>query len=287
MGSLGTEESREEDEGPRHLVTIRSRFAVGVHEVTFAQWDACALAGGCADHWPADQGWGRGTRPVINVNWEDAQAYVEWLSGTTGEQYRLLSEAEWEYVARAGTTTARYWGESEAGQCRYENGADSFAPCPDTYEHTAPVGSFEPNAFGLYDMLGNVSEWTADCVTDDYAGHPTNGSPSYAGDCSERVLRGGSWEDSPGLLRSANRDGFWADNRYFDDGFRVARVLRAGEELHTKGPNSHGRLPPSVLDLTGTTGKQTELASLHFTLLPSSGPTHDEAKWHIRCGINR
>ena len=124
MGSPTSEEGRYDDEGPRHRVTIGSPFSVGVYEATFAEWDGCVRAGGCGGYRPEDEGWGRGSRPVMNVSWEDAQEYVRWLSRETGQRYRLLSEAEWEYVARAGTQTARYWGESESGQCRYGNGYD-------------------------------------------------------------------------------------------------------------------------------------------------------------------
>ena len=139
------------------------------------------------------------TEPVVCVSWDDAQAYVRWLSEETGEAYRLLSEAEWEYVARAGTTTARYWGESEAGQCRYANGADAgtgfewAVSCHDGHARTAPVGRYEANAFGLYDVLGNVLEWTADCWNESYAGAPSNGGAWESGECTRRVLRGGSW----------------------------------------------------------------------------------------------
>ena len=174
MGSPESEEERGNSEGPQHQVTIGTPFAVGVYQVTFTEWDACVSDGGCGGHQPEDEGWGRGSRPVINVSWEDAQEYVRWLSRKSGEGYRLLTEAEWEYVARAGTTTARYWGETELGQCRYGNGADAaqrpeypdralseFASCSDGHVRTALVGLFEPNAFGLYDVLGNVFEWTA------------------------------------------------------------------------------------------------------------------------------
>ena len=197
-----------EDEGPQHRVTIGLPFAVGVYEVTFAEWDACVRAGGCGGYRPEGEGWGRDRRPVINVNWDDAQGYVRWLSRETGEGYRLLTEAEWEYVARAGTQTARYWGESESEQCRYGNGYDRTShaeyawdwnepvACSDGYADTAPVGSFQPNAFGLYDVLGNVWEWTVDCWNDEYSGAPTDGSAWDVGDCSVRVLRGGSWSSS-------------------------------------------------------------------------------------------
>ena len=237
MGSPETEEGRFDDEGPRHAVSIES-FAVGVHEVTFEEWDACAFAGGCGGLLPEDEGWGRGRRPVINVSWEQAQAYVNWLSETTGKQYRLLTEAEWEYVAGAGTQTARYWGESEEGQCRYANGGDTslspeypiladslFARCTDGYVHTAPVGMFQPNPFGLYDVLGNVWEWTEDCWNESYSGAPLDGSAWQAGDCSQRVARGGSWDQFPRGIRSAFRFGSTAVDRYVRGGFRVARTV--------------------------------------------------------------
>ena len=224
-------------EGPQHRVTIRSPFAVGVYEVTFAEWDACARAGGCGGYRPEDEGWGRGSRPVINVSWEDAQEYVRWLSRNTGEAYRLLTDAEWEYVARAGTTTRRYWGDSRSGQCRYANGLDAAAreeypgwasvSCSDGYVHTAPVGSFEPNAFGLYDVLGNVSEWTLDCWNESYWGAPTDGSAWRSGDCSYRVVRGGAYGTTPPGLRSASRNSSSPGNgnRYEYRGFRVARTV--------------------------------------------------------------
>ena len=224
MGSPASEEFRWDYEGPRHRVTIGSPFAVGVYEVTFAEWDACVGAGGCGGYRPGDEEWGRGSRPVINVSWDDAQAYVQWLSRETGARYRLLSEAEWEYVARAGTQTARYWGESASGQCRYANGYGS-APCPDGYEYTAPVGSFQPNSFGLYDVIGNVLEWTDDCLNGSYSGAPANRSDWQSGDCSQRVFRGGSWQNGPWSLRSAFRYGLPAGLRGFILGFRVARTM--------------------------------------------------------------
>ena len=225
VGSLTSEEGRTDDEGPRHEVTIGYALAVGVYEVTFAEWDACVSAGGCGRYRPDDRGWGRGSRPVINVSWEDARGYVAWLSRETGEEYRLLSEAEWEYVARAGTQTARYWGNRELGQCRYANGYDDYVPCSDGYANTAPVGSYEPNAFGLFDVLGNVWEWTEDCWNDSYAGAPTDGSPWTSGNCSRRVLRGGSWFFAPDILRSASRSRYPAGVRSGYGGFRVARTI--------------------------------------------------------------
>ena len=226
MGSPETEEGRSHWEGPRRVVSIES-FAAGVYEVTFAEWDACAWAGGCGGLIPEDNGRGRGDRPVANVNWEDAQAYVGWLSGATGQEYRLLSEAEWEYVARAGTQTARYWGETEEGQCQYANGSDDDLSCSDHFENTAPVGSFPPNGFGLHDVLGNVWEWTADCWIEDYSDAPNDGSAreSESDECPSRVLRGGSWYSPPVSQRSANRTPMRAAWTLDSIGFRVARSV--------------------------------------------------------------
>ena len=218
-----------------HRVTIGYRLAVGVYEVTFSEWDACVDAGGCGGHRPEDEGWGRGSRPVINVSWEDAQEYVRWLSRETGGDYRLLSESEWEYVARARTTTARYWGESESGQCEHGNGSDAAllqanpelpgVSCNDGNAATAPVGVYSANAYGLHDVLGNVSEWTEDCWNGSYGGAPADGSGWRSGDCSRRVSRGGSWDLRPRYLRSAFRYGFSAGSRYSFYGFRVARTI--------------------------------------------------------------
>ncbi|WP_423929002.1 formylglycine-generating enzyme family protein [Candidatus Palauibacter sp.] len=224
VGSPASERGRGDDEGPQHSVTIGAPFAVGMYEVTFAEWDACVRAGGC-DYEPDDEGWGRGDRPVTNVNWTDARTYVRWLSRHTGQEYRLPSEAEWEYAARAGSQTARYWGESQAGQCRYANGDDGFASCADGHEYTAPVGSFAPNAFGLYDVIGNVAEWTQDCRNDDYSGAPTDARARESDDCTYRVLRGGSWLNESRDRRSARRDWNNAAYRFLSFGFRVARTL--------------------------------------------------------------
>ena len=241
MGSPVSEAGRYTDEGPRHEVTIGYAFAVGVYEVTLAEWDACVGAGGCGGYRPDDYGWGRGGRPAIYVNWQDAQAYVAWLSGETGEEYRLLSEAEWEYVARAGTQTARHWGAGLAEQCVYANGYDRIGqqrisretrpsweavPCSDGHAVTAPVGSFRPNAFGLYDVLGNVWEWTEDCWNGSYAGAPADGNPWITGDCTLRVTRGGSGRFPPRDLRSAYRHYNPVEDRHSDVGFRVARTMK-------------------------------------------------------------
>ena len=222
-------------EGPQRYVTIEAAFAVGVYEVTFDEWDACARSGGCGGLIPDNGGWGRERRPVINNNWDDANAYVDWLSRETGEAYRLLSEAEWEYVARAGTETARYWGESPSGQCRYANGADAMAleqnpdwgtaTCSDGHAGPAPVGSYEANAFGLHDVLSNVWEWTQDCWNERYAGGPVDGTAWASGDCSTRVSRGGGWDNGSERLRSASRSRDPVGERYNTGGFRVARSL--------------------------------------------------------------
>ena len=209
-----------DDEFPVHDVTIPQAFAVSKHEVTFAEWDACVLDGGCGRYRPDDY-WGRGNRPVINVSWEDAQAYVSWLSSRTGERYRLLTEAEWEYVARAGSSTAYSWGNG-IGSNRANCGG-----CGSQWDgdRTAPVGSFPANAFGVHDMHGNVWEWLEDCWNASYAGAPSDGSVWRSGDCSGRVLRGGSWLNFPGGLRSASRYGLTTGLRYSYLGFRVARTL--------------------------------------------------------------
>ena len=211
----------QDDESPVHRVTIGAPFAVGVYEVTFAEWEACVRAGGCGGYRPDDMDWGRGKRPVIGVNWKDAQAYVAWLSEESGARYRLLSEAEWEYVARAGSETAYSWGNSIG---RNRANCDGCGSRWDD-KQTAPVGSFQANAFGLHDVHGNVWEWVEDCWNDSYAGAPTDGSAWEQEDCNARVLRGGSWIDNPRFLRSANRDGLTIGYRSNFVGFRVARRL--------------------------------------------------------------
>jgi len=209
-------------EFPVHDVTIPQAFAVSKYEVTFAEWDACVLDGGCGGYRPDDRGWGRGRRPVINVSWDDAQEYVSWLSRQTGQTYRLLSESEWEYVARAGSSTAYSWG-NDIGSNRAN--CDGCGSQWDD-DRTAPVGSFPANAFGVHDMHGNVWEWVEDCWNEEgYGGAPTNGSAWRSGDCSRHVLRGGSWYFNPWYLRSAYRDRDTTGPRNDFVGFRVARTL--------------------------------------------------------------
>ena len=232
MGAPVTEEGRSDAEGPQREVTIAEPFAVGVYEVTFAEWDACVAGGGCQGYQPGDEGWNRGRRPVINVSWEDAQAYVDWLTEETGWSYRLLSEAEWEYVARAGTRTPFHTGATiSTTQANYDGkyiyGRGRVGPYRG---QTIPVGSFESNAFGLYDVHGNVGEWVQDCRNDTYIGAPSDGQARTTGDCGQRFVRGGSWYYAPGTLRSANRDVYLTDRRAYDIGFRVARSLTARVE---------------------------------------------------------
>lgn len=211
----------EDDERPVHRVTIGAPFAVGVYEVTFAEWETCVRAGGCEGYRSDDAGWGRGRRPVIGVSWDDAQAYVGWLSRESGAGYRLLSEAEWEYVARAGSETAYSWGNVIG---RNQANCDGCGSRWDD-ERTAPVGSFTANRFGLHDVHGNVWEWVEDCWNRSYEGAPTDGTAWTRGDCRYRVLRGGSWYIYPRDLWSASRYRFPTETRSTIVGFRVARRL--------------------------------------------------------------
>ena len=228
MGSPASEEGRYDDEGPQHRVTISQPFAVGRYEVTFSEWDACVSAGGCNRHRPDDEGCGRGRRPVMNVSWDDAKSYVSWLSRKTGKRYRLLTEAEWEYAARAGTTGPFHFGNTISTDRANYDGNYTYGPGrKGVYrEKTVPVGSFPANRFGLHDVHGNVWEWVEDCWHDSYAGAPSDGSAwTTGGECSDRVLRGGSWIHSPRYLRSAFRVGYGTGVRYDVNGFRVARTL--------------------------------------------------------------
>lgn len=229
LGSPETEKERRLDEGPVREVTIGS-FALGVAELTFADWDLCVSRGGCEGYKPEDGGWGRGTRPVINVSWEDAQKYLAWLRGETGGGYRLPSESEWEYAARAGTTTAYWWGnEIDRSRASYgtEECCSGKAEGADRWEYTSPVKSFPANPWGLYDTSGNVWERVQDCYVDSYAGVPADGRAVEKADCEEdeRVKRGGSWFDGPAGLRSATRAGTLPANRRIGKlGLRVANT---------------------------------------------------------------
>jgi formylglycine-generating enzyme required for sulfatase activity len=211
--------STSEYENPVHRVTIAKPFAIGSHEVTFEEWDHCVTAGGCK-YRPDDRGWGRGKRPVINVTWHDAKAYSAWLSEKTGQKYRLPSEAEWEYAARADTKTTYWWGRdvgSRQANCR---------ECGVAGGQTSPVGSFQPNPFGLFDTAGNAAEWVEDCWNDSYRGAPQNGTAWTSGQCRLRVLRGGAFDSQARYLRSTSRFRYDSDVRYFANGFRVVRELQ-------------------------------------------------------------
>jgi formylglycine-generating enzyme required for sulfatase activity len=206
-------------EQPVHHLTIRKNFAMGRRDVTFAEWDQCVAQSGCRFS-PPDQGWGRGDRPVTNVSWDDAQEFVAWLAKTTGKPFRLPSESEWEYAARGGSTTPYWWGKDVGtghARCAECDGTDNG--------RTAPSGSFRPNAFGLYDTAGNAAEWVQDCWNPTYRGAPNDGSAWTNGDCSLRVLRGGSFADKAVAVRSSARFRYDEDVRYYANGFRVARDL--------------------------------------------------------------
>lgn len=226
MGSPSSESEHKANEEPQHSVSINYSFAVGKFEVTFAEWDACVAAGGCT-HRPDDAGWGRGTRPVINVNWDDAQSYVRWLQQKTKKPYRLLNEAEWEYVARAGTTTPFTLGSTiNTDQANFDGNYTYNGSSKGSYrQKTVPVGSFSANPFGLYDLAGNVWEWVQDCYQADFKNAPTDGSAIDSNNCSARAFRGGSWDSTPVGLRSAYRYSYPPDKRYTILGFRIARNL--------------------------------------------------------------
>jgi formylglycine-generating enzyme required for sulfatase activity len=207
-------------EAPAHKVTIAKAFAMGRFEVTFDEWDRCVADKGCKFK-PDDRGLGRGNRPVVNVSWIDVKEFLGWLSSKLGKTYRLPSEAEWEYVARGGTTSTFWWGR-DVGQgqanCKECSGGNALEPMP--------VGSFKPNPFGVFDTAGNAAEWVEDCWNDSYRGAPQDGSVWTTGQCNWRVLRGGA-DDSPAkLVTSSSRFRYDNDVRYPANGFRVLRELQ-------------------------------------------------------------
>lgn len=205
------------EEVPVHAVHVKP-FQIGKYEVTFDEWDACARSGPCsADIF--DQRWGRGRRPVVNVRWDEAQTYVRWLSAQTGKHYRLPTEAEWEYAARAGTRTVYPWGDH-----MLPGMAVCYSECGEEADKSAVVGSAAPNAFGLHDLHGNVWEWVEDCWNDTYKGAPADGSAWTAGDCERRVVRGGAWLSLSFDVRSSIRTAHPSSIRYSNLGFRVART---------------------------------------------------------------
>jgi formylglycine-generating enzyme required for sulfatase activity len=266
IGASAEEQAREmtapeiaAHERPRHGVEIAKPFALGLYPVTRAEYAAfigatgrvqekgCQVLTVAANSWgldPArdwsDPGVPQTDRdPVICVSWNDAQAYAAWMSSRTGKTYRLPSEAEYEYAARAGTAAARYWGDGRDDACRHANVSgleraeamklapdpDKFFQCRDDYVYTAPVGRFPPNPFGLYDMLGNVWEWTADCWNPSHDGAPADGSARTGGDCGGHVDKGASWVNSPHYLTAAARHRDLTGNRDTVLGFRLARDL--------------------------------------------------------------
>ena len=241
MGSPVSEQRRQDDEGPLHRVTFAQPFALGKFEITREDWRRFTKAEGYraegCEEW-RDGGWQRNRalnwdnpgyaqdedEPATCLTWEDAAHYAKWLTEKTGQPYRLPSEAEWEYAARAGAIDAHYWGETDKAMCAYANAGSKV--CDDRQAKTSAVGGFRPNAFGLYDMLGNVWEWTADCWHDSYDGAPTDGSAWLTrGDCGLRVLRGGSWLDAANITRFANRDKETPNTGASIHGFRLARDL--------------------------------------------------------------
>ena len=260
MGSPASEPGRFDDEGPQHSVRIANPLAVGEFPVTVDEFNAFAAAtgyeagstcyvwDGASWEWRFARDWRdpgfaqSGSHPAACLNWDDAQAYAKWLSGRTGKAYRLLSEAEWEYAARGRTEPGNYpryfFEDSDAESCEYGNDADKTAqrqipqpggspvlPCSDGFAYTSPVGSFRPNAFGLYDMHGNVWQWVEDCYRRGYDGAPRDGGAWTEEKCDARVVRGGSWNDGPRVLRAAYRKGYGPDDRNGAVGFRLARTL--------------------------------------------------------------
>ncbi len=244
MGSPSYEEDRDYNEGLQHRVTIGKSFAVGVYAVTRGEFSRFVLA---TSHGTGNSCWffadpifkersGRDWRspgyhqtrdPVVCIDWDDAQAYVSWLSRQTGKRYRLLSDAEWEYVARAGTSTPFSTGSTiSPDQANYNGNHTYGSGLEGVYrKRTVPVDTFSPNAFGLYNVHGNVWEWTQDCWNERSSGAPSDAGARQRGDCSKRVARGGSWANYPRDLRSARRIGPFTGTRHDIYGFRVARTL--------------------------------------------------------------
>jgi formylglycine-generating enzyme required for sulfatase activity len=232
VGSPGSEPGHDASEAPAQDVVFSNNFAVGRSAVTFAEWDACVAEGGCNAYRPGDYGWGRGKRPVINVSWNDVQAYIKWLSQKTGAAYRLLSEAEREYVARGCAqpcASAPYWFGTDISpdranyDWRFSYAGSRKAQPP---RRTVAADASAANPFGLLQVHGNVREWVQDCWNATLAGLPKDGSPRTSGDCDSHVLRGGSWADEPKDLRSAKRSWEVSSERRAEIGFRVARTLR-------------------------------------------------------------
>ncbi|WP_295393027.1 formylglycine-generating enzyme family protein [uncultured Thiodictyon sp.] len=235
MGCLAGDPVCHDNEQPVHTVSLPA-FAIGKTEVTFAQWDACVAAGGCA-HAPNDAGWGRGKRPVVDVSWDDIQQYLAWLNQQTGAHYRLPSEAEWEYAARAGTTTAFSTGNClTTDQANYSDSTDypgCGAKSGVSLGKSQPVASYPANPWGLFDLHGNVWEWVQDCWHDSYTDAPADGAvwSSACTDSQQRGIRGGSLDSDPHFLRAAFRLRGLTDLRNASIGFRVARTLAPPRDI--------------------------------------------------------
>ncbi len=237
MGSPKSEPGRLGSEGPTRRVEI-GRFELARVPVTVGEFEAFVKSSGHAtgDCWRTQFPQGA-NHPVVCVSWDDAQAYLKWLRQRTGDnRWRLPSEAEWEYAARAGTTGLRFWGDGESEACQFANVADQTRvvtlkddrpafPCRDGHVNTAPVGSFKANSWGLHDMLGNAWQWVDDCFVDSYAGAASDGRARTTPECDFRVLRGGSFLGGPWDIRSANRDRSWRGRGKYGSGFRLARTL--------------------------------------------------------------
>jgi formylglycine-generating enzyme required for sulfatase activity len=225
MGAAKSEKGKQKAEEPQHEVSVGAPFAVSKFEVTFDEWEACALEGGCANYRPQDGGWGRGRRPVIYVSFDDAKAYVEWLRQKTGKPYRLLSEAEWEFAARGGTSTPYAAGDTlTPTQANFDASSAAGRGTAEYKGTTLEVGTFPPNPYGLNDMEGNVFEWVEDCWNPTHAGAPSDASPR-GGDCQRRVAKGGAWYYEADFARPAARMSFPKGSRLNVVGFRVARPL--------------------------------------------------------------
>jgi len=206
----------DDDEYPVHTVCVNG-FWMGKYEVTFAQYDRFCEETGREK--PDDEGWGRGNRPVIKVNWHDAQAFAKWLSKKTGYKFRLPTEAEWEYACRSGGKKVKYG--TSTGDLSHDLANYWGKGGRDKWEYTAPVGSFPPNELGIYDMCGNVWEWCEDVYSSDAYKHHNRNNPIYTGRGSCRVIRGGSWPHGPGSLRCVDRGDSLPSDRHFGVGFRL------------------------------------------------------------------
>jgi formylglycine-generating enzyme required for sulfatase activity len=221
MGASENEAASTPDERPQHQVSFAQSFSVGRFAVTFDEWEACLAAMGCS-YRPSDQNWGRGKQPVINILWSDAKEYVRWLSRKTGRSYRLLSEAEREYVTRAGTSSAFWWGDDFTPlQANSARPTDYSQPI---IAKTVPVDSFAPNPWGFFQVHGNVYDWVEDCGNDSYVNAPSDGAAWMTGDCDVHILRGGAFSRRPETLRSAARLWSGSPNRMIYMSVRVART---------------------------------------------------------------